>query len=191
MTKLKITIGLFGALCAIAVSAAPASAEFKSTTGKSTGSLRTEGLNYEVGGCEKGAGEWTIKNKAGESAPNGPKLNQALTFEGCKIETSSGKIPVENFKCEVQVTETGETSGTESLLSPCTVKTPGKGSCEMSVAGKELKTTSLTNVGTEELKIDSNLEEVEAKPNAVCQELGIRRRIIIIIWIEWQQQLLN
>ncbi len=188
MTKIKILIGLAVALCAIAASAATASAEFESRSSKSTGSLSTGALTDEIGGCEEGAGAWTVLNKEGKPALKGPKLNQSITFKKCRVEVGSKKFTADPLKCEWQITEAGKEAGTESLISKCILKEKGVvEGCEITLEGKELKTVALTNLTTEELEVNSELEKVEAEPNAACIAKKIEPPSLLRFrWFEWQ-----
>jgi hypothetical protein len=193
MSKLKILIVFASALCAIAVSAAPASAEFESFKEKTTGSLKTGALNFEIGECGGGTGEWSItKVVEGKevATTKGPKLNQSINFPECKIKADGKSFEASPINCELQVTEAGEKAGTESIKK-CVIK--GKGTlegCEIALAGKEQKTVSLTNIEkekeTKELEVSSKIE-AETKPNAACTSKKIELPSTIrVIWIEWQ-----
>jgi hypothetical protein len=190
MSKLKILIGLATALCTIAASAAPASAEFESLNGKSSESLKTTTLKLsEVGECEAGTGKWTItKSIEGEEIPatKGPKLTQAITFTGCKIKTSTKSYETAPLACESQLAEAKE-AVTESI-EKCTLKGKGEAEgCEIALSGKEQKSVALKNLGENELEINSNIEPVETKPNAACLAKKIETpKTTRMIWIEWQ-----
>jgi hypothetical protein len=138
MIKAKL-VAVFSAIVAVlAISAAPAFAEFESTT--THGSFKTGEVTLEGGGgtltCTSTSGEWKIRTagkieeqeKAGKQEPTtkGPHLNLTInTWNGCNVTTKSGiKAKPTVGACTLQLEQApGVLKAKGGVVSSCKVET--------------------------------------------------------------------
>lgn len=182
--KTSVLGSLLIALCALAASAAPASAEFASQSGKGTGELVTKTTKLGNVTCSVGKGTWTVLSSVEKKEPvlKGSVLNQLILFSECQVEGAKEKAKIEPFKCEWQIASKGkETTGSESLLTPCVVKAPASG-CEEKVAAKSESGASWSNFGTEELLIHTGMTGEASTGSEKClTELWLKIKIEIVL----------
>lgn len=163
MIRAKLLAIFAGMIATLAVSAAPAFAEFESTQTKGAGKSGTVVL--EGGGatleCTSAEGEWKIRTAGKIEEQNqvkqtpttrGPHLNLTIKkWNGCKAKTSSVKeVTAEVGECTLQlVQQEGETKAKGGVVSACTVKTKVLG----------LPCTITTPAAKEQEKINFGLEK--------------------------------
>lgn len=162
MFRAKLLTVIVGMLATLAVTAVPAFAEFKSTSGKPTGNGKSGPLVLEGGGatleCTSASGTGTILSGAGgKEQLKGPVLQlKTTTWNGCKAKTKGIKEATPKVKaCVLNLTQAaGGTKAKGSVVTECTVSTtvlfitctihvpPGNGT-----ENSELLTNTLENSG--------------------------------------------
>jgi hypothetical protein len=131
MFRAKLLTIVVGMLATLAVSAVPAFAEFRSTSGKATGNGKSGPVVLEGGGatleCTSAEGTGTILSGRGGSAQlKGPVLAlETKTWNGCKAKTKGGIEATPKVKaCTLDLTQgAGESKAKGSVASECTVST--------------------------------------------------------------------
>jgi hypothetical protein len=166
-------VAIFAAMVAtLAVSAAPAFAEFESSS--SSGNVKVGAITIEGGGatltCTGAEGKWTILS-GGKASTKG--TNEQLTFEkysGCKVKTSSGITATpEMFPCTLELSQkAGESKAIGSIVGSCKVVTKVFFlTCTITATGSNLKENTLENVGANDV-ITANDGGITAKPSGTC-----------------------
>jgi hypothetical protein len=159
MTKLKLIVGLAAILVAMAISAAPASAWFKSLNKGTQGQVKITGITVKVGGsegyrviCEAKKGEWRLQSK-GKFEERQKKGNQEKTTEGPHLylqikewTNCTGTLGLHTElegivakACEFQLEQPEKTvsKGTITIVTECVYKI-AKPECEIKIfAAKE------------------------------------------------------
>jgi len=130
MFRAKLLTIIVGMLATLAVSAAPAFAEFQSTNGKASGPGKSGPVTLEGGGatleCTSAEGKGTIQNSEGKEQLKGTAL--ALNTEkwnGCLAKTKSqkGLKPTVSACTLVLKQAAGESKAKGSVATKCTIKT--------------------------------------------------------------------
>jgi hypothetical protein len=164
MTKIKALFGLTALVALLAISAAPASAWFKSTSTKTSGVGTAGKTTFTTGTlsvtCEKAEGEWKVRLKTTQAeALEGPHLNiLAKKWNNCKNSIFGGATVKE---CEFQVEQPTkklekefEATATKGLLSEvitgceikalgCTITVPSAGNTGLKKVTQETSGTNL------------------------------------------------
>jgi hypothetical protein len=122
MVKAKLLMIFTGIIAALAVSAAPALAEFESTTGKATGAVKSGPVVIEGGGatleCTSAEGSGTTLF-GGKEALKGAILSILVKkWDGCKVKTKEFKeLTPELGECTIHLLQgTGETTAKASVF---------------------------------------------------------------------------
>jgi hypothetical protein len=130
MIRAKMLTVLVGMIATLAVSAAPAFAEFESTTGKATGAGKSGPVVLEGGGatleCSSAEGTGTVLSKQGAEALKGPILAlNTTTWIGCKAKSKEIKEVTPKVKaCNLHLVQAaGVSQAKGSVASECTVET--------------------------------------------------------------------
>lgn len=187
MTRLKLLAAMAAAVALTAMSAAPASATFKSLLA-TKGHASLTAVSFATGGlkvtCASGSGEWHLQtkgkfeeteHKTGKTEEDkqvatlsGPHLYIAVAeWSGCKGEVLGIKVAATVEACEFQVVQTqkGTTKGTMSVVTECVLKTAKPFGCTITLsAGKE---ASGTNAFLKEVKLENGHEGLLAMAPAV------------------------
>jgi hypothetical protein len=156
MTKIKALFGLTMLVALLAISAAPALAQFESTTGKTIGTGTAGKSTFTTGTlsvtCEKAEGEWKIRlGKEQKEAKLGEHLNTLVTkWNKCKNNVFGGATVK---SCEYQQEQPTKGITTNILISVitacevkalgCTITIPAEGNKGL---GKTTQITSGTNL---------------------------------------------
>jgi hypothetical protein len=179
MVKAKL-VAVFAAMVAVlAFSAAPAFAEFSSTSGKATGAGKSGPVTLEGGGasleCTSAEGKGTILNAEGKEALKGPTL--ALDTEkwnGCKAKTKGGLEAKPTVKaCTLDLKQAaGETKAKGAVATECEVKSTILFlTCVIHVpveGNSGLETNLLSNFETKNLLIKAEDKGITTKTSGTC-----------------------
>lgn len=129
MIKVKL-LAVFAAMVAVlAVSAAPAFAEFESNNGKATGAGKSGPVVLEGGGatleCSSAEGTGTILKQGVESTKGTVLALNTKTWSGCKAKSSSFKELTPKVKeCTLKLTQAaGQSQAKGSVGTECTIAT--------------------------------------------------------------------
>jgi hypothetical protein len=204
MFKLKLLVGFAGLMTALVVLAAPAMAEFESTTGKSQGAIKTFPTTTTFESVESGPavtckstngegtkvaeGGWQIQVKS--TTAQGKFFTQAATLKGPHEQLKITKWGVctgptgiaAAVECNLQVESNGtNSSGTGSVYPPgCVVKIgTGANTCTITVqpdGNKELQGTTLENI-TGGVSIKASTKGVTStiqESMTLCKTLGVK-----------------
>jgi len=200
MFRLKALLGALGVLTILAVAAAPAMAEFESTTGQSQGAINTFPATTvfratEAGQpitCKSASGEpkggWQIQVKG--TTQQGKFFLQAPTLKGpheqLKIEKwgtcQTASLLAVAVKCNLQVEQSSLTAGSGSVYPPgCEAKIgTAENFCAITIqpdGNKELQAVTLKNgPGAGEVEIKSNvtgISTITQESKALCKEVGV------------------
>lgn len=186
MIKAKL-VAVFSAMVAVlAISAAPALAEFQSGSAETKGAAKSGELVLEGGGgtlsCTSTEGEWTILS-GGKAATKGNTLSLAIKkYTGCKVKSKEIKeVTPTVSECTLHLTQAaGETKAKGSVASPgcsvvvkvlfftCTLSVPA----ESGTTNKEILTNTLGNSGSN-LLITAEDTGITTEPKGTC--LGITK----------------
>jgi hypothetical protein len=186
MLKAKL-VAVFSAMIAVlAISAAPALAEFQSAGTETKGAGKSGELVLEGGGgtltCATTEGEWTILS-GGVAATKGNTLALAIKkYNTCKVKSSSIKevTPSSIKECTLRLTQAaGETKAKGSVAAECTVVVKVLFlTCTLSVpaengtTNKEILTNTLANSGAN-LIVTAADTGITTEPKGSC--LGITK----------------
>jgi hypothetical protein len=179
MIKAKLLVVFSTMIAVLAVSAAPAFAEFQSNTGVGHGAGSSGAVVLEGGGatleCTGAEGEWKILS-GGKEATKGTSMQiNTKKWNGCKAKSSIIKGVTANVKeCTLELTQAaGETKAKGSTVTECTVEVKVHGTCTIKVpAGQTgLEKNVLENSG-ENLLTKAEDTGITTKPSAAC--LGIK-----------------
>jgi hypothetical protein len=185
MIKLKLLVGLAALMTTLVVFAAPASAEFSSRDGKTTGRIKSFPATSTFSvvptssriECKnesgEAAGEWEIQAKATNAEGfqggqlKGPHEQLKISKWGkCKVPT--GGFPV-TVKCSLQVEQVTSSLFTGSTYPPgCVVVTGTEPNlCTITVAAEKANTglteVKVVNKGVAEVEIGSNVSNITSK----------------------------
>ncbi len=185
MSKLKALFGLTMMVSLLAISAAPAFAEFESKTAEGKGkagatTFTDEGATVT---CESAVGTWSIRkqDKLQGKVTKGGHLNihvnastaKPAGWENCK--TSIGST-AEVSDCEFQAEQkAGEFTVNGTIIKGCVVTSPGNCRIKVPATSEKLGKTTLTNVGTNleaKLEVEGIPSEAESLGGFGC--LGIK-----------------
>jgi len=198
MFRIKASLGALGVLMVLAITAAPAMAEFSSTIGKSQGQIKsfpaTTVFRATTAGqpitCKSASGEpkggWQIQVKT--FTQQGKFFYQAPTLTGpheqLKIEKwgtcqTVTLLPV-TVKCNLQI-EQSSAGGSGSVYPPgCEAKFgTAENFCAIVIqpdGNKELQKVTLSKTGVSEVEIKSNVENISSidqENKALCKETGV------------------
>ncbi len=181
MIKVKV-LAVFAAMIGVlAVSAAPAFAEFKSNSSATTGAGKSGAIVLEGGGatleCTSAEGEWAIlATPGGAPATQGANMQiKTSKWNGCTAKSSIIKGVAAVVKpCVLELKQAaGETKAKGSTVTECTVEVKVLGTCTIKVpAGQTgLEKNLLENVG-ENLLTHAEDSGITTKPSSAC--LGIK-----------------
>jgi hypothetical protein len=131
MLRAKMLAVLAGMIATLAVSAAPAFAEFESTSGRQTGQGKATSVTLEGGGatleCTSAEGTGTILTDIGGSESTKGKVMQLKTtkWNGCKAKSKEIKEVTPKVKaCVLDLRqESGQMKAKGSVVKECTVET--------------------------------------------------------------------
>lgn len=181
MIRAKMLAVLVGMIATLAVSAAPAFAEFESNSEATKGTGKGGAVVLEGGGavleCTSAEGEWEILSTAGGAPNKKGKFMQIKTnkWNGCLAKSSFIKnAPAVVKPCVLELTqEAGKTAAKGSTTTECTVVVKVLGTCEIKVpAGQTgLEKNLLENSGSN-LNTIAEDTGITTKPNSAC--LGIK-----------------
>jgi hypothetical protein len=190
MFKIKLLPGIAALAATLLVLAAPAYAEFESTSGQTQGKIKTfpgeTTFEATAGGvpitCKSAtgepAGEWQIQVKTQkqqgkffyqEAAKKGPHLQLKITKWGtCATLGVAGTVT-----CNLQIESASVNGNTGSVYPPgCEVKFgTGEHICIVKVqpdGNKELSLVKLLNLGASELEVNSEIKGV----TSTLQDIG-------------------
>ena len=175
MIRAKMLVVLAGMIATLAITAAPALAEFQSTASK--GQVKVGAITIEGGGatltCTSAEGTWTIFSGGVESTKG---KEERLTFEkytGCTVKSSLIKgVSATVGVCTLAVEqELGSSKAIGGIVGTCKVEVKVLGTCTITAEGKGLKEVNLENVQANDL-ITANVEGITSKPSAAC--LGVK-----------------
>jgi hypothetical protein len=171
MFRAKLLAIIVGMLATLAVTAAPAFAEFESTTTK--GQVKVGAITIEGGGatltCTSAEGTWTILS-GGKANTKGK--NEQLFFEkyaGCKTKSSFIKEAKPTVSpCTLELEQAaGESKAIGAIVGTCKIEVKVLGTCTITAEGKGLKENTLANVGSNDV-ITANDSNITSKPSSAC-----------------------
>ena len=177
MIRAKMLVVLAGMIATLAITAAPALAEFQSNSTASKGQVKVGTINIEGGGatltCTSAEGTWTILS-GGVASTKGK--NEQLAFEkytGCTTKSSIIKnVAATVGACTLEIEQAlGESKAIGGIVGTCKVEVKVLGTCVITAEGKGLKEVNLADVQVNDI-ITANVEGITSKPNANC--LGIK-----------------
>jgi hypothetical protein len=186
MIKAKLVAAFSAIVAVLAISAAPALAEFQSAGAETKGSGKSGELVLEGGGgtltCASTEGEWTILS-GGKAATKGTDLSLAIKkFNSCKVKSKEIKeaTPSSIKECTLRLTQkAGEATAKGSVTNECTVVVKILFfTCTLSVpaangtTNKEILTNKLANSGSN-LIITAEDTGITTEPKGTC--LGITK----------------
>jgi hypothetical protein len=173
MMRVKLLAIIAGMLATLAVTAAPAFAEFQSNSTSSKGQVKVGAITIEGGGatltCASAEGTWTILS-GGVASTKGK--NEQLFFEkyaGCKTKSSLIKeaTPIVS-PCTLEIEQAaGENKATGGIVGTCKIEVKVLGTCTITAEGKGLKEILLENVQVNDL-ITANVGGLTSKPSSAC-----------------------
>jgi hypothetical protein len=177
MIRVKLLAVLAGMIATLAVSAAPAFAEFESLSAKVKGLGQSGPAVLEGGGatleCASTQGEWTIfSGPGGKEATKGTVMRLTInTWNGCTAKSTFAKGVKANVKeCTLELEQAaGSNTAKGSTVTECTVEVKVLGTCIISTPGgqKGLVTNTLTNVG-QNLEILAEDSGITTEPKGSC-----------------------
>lgn len=180
MMRVKLLAVLAGMIATLAVSAAPALAEFESLSAKVKGLGQSGPAVLEGGGatleCASTQGTWTIFNGAVEATKGSVMRLNITTWNGCTAKSSIAKNVKANVKeCTLELKQAAGSSTAEgATVTECTVEVKVLGTCIISTPGgqKGLVTNKLSNEG-QNLNILAEDAGITTEPKGSC--LGISK----------------
>lgn len=186
MTKIKMLFGLTVMAALLAISAAPASAEFEATGAKTTGVSKDgpqiflygkENLKFVLS-CERATDEWKVRKKEPkqEETKKGGRLNILITkWENCK--TTFEGATTEIGACEFQLEqEAGNLTALFSVLTNCLMKVKLLFTCEIAIeatTNKALGKVKLSTIGASNSLNKLELSGINEKANSECKPFGL------------------
>ncbi|HEY7830610.1 MAG TPA: hypothetical protein VIC06_08615 [Solirubrobacteraceae bacterium] len=179
MIKAKL-VAVFSVMVAVlAVSAAPAFAEFQSNTGVGHGEGNSGAVVLEGGGatleCTSAEGEWEILSGGVEATKGTSMQIKSKKFNGCKAKSSIINGAAATVKaCTFELKQAaGSTKAVGSTVTECTVEVKVLGTCTIKVPGGQtgLEKNTLSNSGSNLLTVAEDTG-ITTKPSGFC--LGIK-----------------
>jgi hypothetical protein len=174
MIRARLLAVIAGMLATLAVTAAPAFAEFESSSTATKGTVKVGTITIEGGGatltCTSAEGTWTILS-GGKASKKG--TNEQLLFEkfsGCKVKTSGGITATPTvFPCTLELSqEAGKNKAIGSIVGSCKVETKVLFlTCTITATGSGLTENTLENVGANNV-ITANDGGITTKPAGTC-----------------------
>jgi hypothetical protein len=173
MIKAKLLAIIAGMIATLAVTAAPAFAEFQSAGSESKGKAKVGAITIEGGGatltCTGAEGTWTILS-GGKASTKG--TNEQLAFEkysGCKVKTSQITATPTVFPCTLELTQAaGKNKAVGSIVGSCKIETKVLFlTCTITATGSNLVENTLENVGANDV-ITANDGGITSKPAGSC-----------------------
>ena len=180
MLKTKILVGLALTTCALAISAMPASALIKGTSGNTKGLVKDGESTLEGGGagfkCVTTEGTWTIPKATGssEEKQNVEKWNKCAVTKPELLKGLEIKVAACSFTLEQPTKSTTPTGQRAKIETGCAIKAPA--GCEITVA-KEAANEGLLewageNNSTKDL-VKGNIKGITEKVTKPCEEVGV------------------
>jgi hypothetical protein len=168
MFRAKLLAVIAGMLATLAVTAAPAFAEFESGSTATKGTVKVGTITIEGGGatltCTSAEGTWTILS-GGVASKKG--TNEQLDFEkytGCKVKTSLVTATPTMFACTLELEQAaGSKTAIGAIVGSCKTEVKVLGTCTITAEGKGLKENTLENVGANNV-ITANDAGITTKP---------------------------
>ncbi len=178
MMRVKLLAVIAGMLAMLAVTAAPAFAEFQSNSSAVKGQVKVGAITIEGGGatltCTSAEGTWTIFSG---TVPATKGKQEKLFFEkyaGCKTKSSLIKeaTPIV-APCSLDIEQAaGESKAIGSIVGICKIEVKVLGTCTITAEGKNLKEVTLENIQEVNDLITANVTGITSKPSSAC--LGVK-----------------
>ena len=177
MIRAKMLAVLAGMIATLAITAAPALAEFQSNSSSTNGQVKVGAITIEGGGatltCTSAEGTWTIYSGA---VPATKGTQEKLAFEkyvGCTVKSSLIKgVSAIVSPCSLDTEQAaGSNKAIGSIVGTCKVEVKVIGTCTITAEGSGLKEVTLENVQANDI-ITANVEGIKSKPSAAC--LGVK-----------------
>jgi len=189
MSKIKILIGFALMLAALAVSAAPAAAQFASNNGTSenkakpagkalaTSVLTITGGTLECEAANAKIDSWQILDTKLAKTTKGPNENVTISCPNGKAKVGIFTVAASLEPCTLRVNQpnAGEKTGlTGSVVSECVVKIPAA-SCEVKVGttnNQGLKTVTADKNGSGNTELKANVTGITDNTNCIGTTSG-------------------
>jgi hypothetical protein len=173
MIRAKMLAVLAGMVATLAITAAPALAEFQSNSSATKGVVKVGAITIEGGGatltCTSAEGTWTILS-GGVASTKGKEERLAFEkFVGCTVKSSLiNGAPATVSPCTLAVEQgLGSSKAIGGIVGTCKVEVKVLGTCTITASGTGLKEVNLTNVGNNNV-INANVGGITSKPSAAC-----------------------